>query len=66
MATGTVKWFNADKGYGFIDAAAVRRRESSDTALIPFSGSPGEQQEPTMRQTEVLQLISDGVGCVNS
>ena len=36
MAEGTVKWFNPDKGYGFIS------RESGDDLFIHFSEIQGE------------------------
>ncbi|RIL69389.1 cold-shock protein [Staphylococcus devriesei] len=36
MNNGTVKWFNADKGFGFIE------REDGDDVFIHFSGIAGE------------------------
>ena len=36
MAEGTVKWFNADKGYGFIE------QESGDDVFVHFSAVEGE------------------------
>ena len=36
MAEGTVKWFNADKGYGFIS------REEGDDVFAHFSEIQGE------------------------
>ena len=36
MATGTVKWFNPDKGYGFIE------REGGSDLFVHFSEIQGE------------------------
>ncbi len=36
MAEGTVKWFNPDKGYGFIE------REGGDDLFVHFSEIQGE------------------------
>jgi DNA-binding NarL/FixJ family response regulator len=42
--------------------AAAARRQTGEAEVIPFSAPLRElEQEPTMREIEVLQLISDGL-----
>ena len=44
------------------EAVAARRGSGGTAEVIPFQGPLRElEQEPTMREVEVLQLISDGL-----
>ena len=44
------------------DELASRRKSGAQAEVIPFSAPLRElEQEPTMREIEVLQLISDGL-----
>ena len=49
----------------FDQVAATRRRNGTDNGtaeVIPFNGPLQQlEQEPTMREIEVLQLVSDGL-----
>ena len=52
MATGTVKWFNADKGFGFIE------REDGDDLFVHYS----EIQMSGYRTLEEGQRVEFDVG----
>jgi DNA-binding CsgD family transcriptional regulator len=51
-----------DHSRRFEEVAARRRNGNGSAEVIPFQGPLRElEQEPTMREIEVLQLISDGL-----
>jgi CspA family cold shock protein len=54
MATGTVKWFNAEKGYGFI------AREDGDDVFVHFSAIQSSGYR-SLNENEVVEFdITDG------
>jgi len=52
MATGTVKWFNAEKGYGFIE------REDGDDVFVHYSAI----QKDGYRTLEEGQRVEFDIG----
>jgi cold shock protein len=55
MATGTVKWFNADKGYGFI-----AQSEGGDDVFVHFSAIQGEGYKSLDEGTTVEYEVEQG------
>jgi CspA family cold shock protein len=54
MATGTVKWFNADKGYGFISV------EGGKDVFVHNSGIAGEGYRSLQDGAQVQFDLVDG------
>jgi len=54
MATGTVKWFNADKGYGFIS------QEGGNDLFVHFSEIAGDGYKQLQERDEVEFTVSMG------
>jgi CspA family cold shock protein len=56
METGTVKWFNGSKGYGFIT------RENGEDAFVHYRSIEGEGEEyKTLKEGERVQFeITEG------
>ena len=55
--TGTVKWFNDDKGFGFIEIAG------SDDVFVHFSAIAGEGYRSLNEGDEVqFDIVEDGKG----
>jgi CspA family cold shock protein len=54
MASGTVKWFNPDKGYGFI------AREDGDDLFVHFSEIQMEGFKTLTEGQEVVFEITEG------
>ena len=54
MATGTVKWFNASKGYGFIE------RPDGDDVFVHFSAIQGSGFKTLAEGQEVEFDVVDG------
>ena len=57
METGKVKWFNDDKGFGFIEI------EGSDDVFVHFSAIAGEGYRSLNEGDEVqFDIVEDGKG----
>ena len=54
MNNGTVKWFNAEKGFGFIE------REEGDDVFVHFSAIQGEGFKTLEEGQEVTFEIEQG------
>ena len=54
MNNGTVKWFNAEKGFGFIE------REDGDDVFVHFSGIVGEGYKTLEEGQKVDFDITEG------
>jgi CspA family cold shock protein len=55
MATGTVKWFNADKGYGFITPD-----EGGEDVFVHHSGIVGEGYKTLDENAKVQYEVGQG------
>ena len=55
MNKGTVKWFNADKGYGFITNS-----ETGEDVFVHFSGINAEGYKTLVEGQEVTFEITEG------
>ena len=56
MATGTVKWFNGDKGYGFITPS-----DGGKDLFVHFSAIQGEGYKSLAEGAEVEYEPQEGV-----
>jgi cold shock protein len=55
MATGTVKWFSAEKGYGFITP-----QDGSADVFVHFSAIAGEGYKDLAEGQQVSYEVSQG------
>ena len=55
MATGTVKWFNADKGYGFIT-----QDDGGKDVFVHHSAISGEGYKSLAEGAKVEYEVEDG------
>jgi len=54
MQTGTVKWFNDEKGYGFIS------RENGSDVFVHFRSIVGEGRKTLIENQQVEFVVVDG------
>jgi CspA family cold shock protein len=55
MATGTVKWFNSEKGYGFITP-----EDGSKDVFVHFSGIDGAGYKSLVEGQKVEYTVTQG------
>jgi len=58
MANGTVKWFNADKGFGFITS------EEGKDLFAHFSAIQSDGSKTQKVNVDLKQLISQNHNCI--
>ncbi|MET8753249.1 cold-shock protein [Streptomyces sp. NPDC004667] len=60
MATGTVKWFNSDKGFGFISRAATPGNPYPADVFVHYSAIVGKGYRELVEEEPVSFDVENG------